>query len=124
MQRLLAGGAFYRTDTRLTVGVQLICAVCRHQELLAGNKVRRREVDDLGTLWRNGDVGNDQVNLARLQQRNTVRRVSGDQLQLNAEAFRQRFSKVDVIAHDVVRFWIHCAKRRVCIKSGDFHHAC
>ena len=124
MQRLLARRAFDCANARPAVVIELVRGFRRNEELLAGNEVRRREINDLCAFWGDSNIRHDQVGFAGLQQRNAVGRIGGNQFKLHAERGCQRFGEVHVVTHDLMRFGINRAKRRVGIKRGDFHHPC
>lgn len=95
----------------------------RRDELCAGGKVRYAEVHLLGPLVGNGEVGQYQVHLVGLQQRHTVGRIGGHQLQFHAQTVCNFLSVIHVQTHDLAGLGIGKAKRRVGIKDGDAYHA-
>ena len=69
-----------------------------------------------------GDIGDDQVGLAGLQQQNAVGGLGGDQLQQRREIWPARFGRSPVVTDDFMRFRIYRTERRVGVEGGDFDH--
>ena len=92
-------------------------------ELLAGGEVGDAEVHLLRTLRGDGEVGQDQVDLVRRQQRDAVGRVGRQHLQPDAQLVGQGLGIVDVEAFDLLALGVDEAERRVAVEGRDAQYA-
>lgn len=91
-EAVLVIGAVGVNEGRLVVGVEEVFLVQRDIH------VGQREVDFLGALRRNGEVSEDDIDLAGLQVLDAVGGLGGDVVDLYAEILGQTVSELDVVA--------------------------
>ncbi|MOA31654.1 hypothetical protein D3C78_1528230 [compost metagenome] len=92
-------------------------------KFLAGSEVRHAEVHFLGALVSNGEVGGDQIDLFRYQQRNAIGRVSGTQLHLHPQRLADRIGHINVITHQLFALRIDITERGIAVEHRDTHYA-
>ena len=119
----LVGGALVCTNSKPIELLRRRQGALLGQELLAGGEVRDAEIELPGPLVRDGEVRQNQIDLAGGQQRDTIRRVGGPDLQLDAERVGDGLRVVDVEAGDPFRRGIDEAERRVAVEGGDPENA-
>ena len=81
------------------------------------------EVHLLRTLRGDGEVGQDQVDLVRRQQRDAVGRVGRQHLQPDAQLVGQGLGIVDVEAFDLLALGVDETERRVAVEGRDAQYA-
>ena len=94
-----------------------------NEELLARDEVRPTEIDDLGPLLGVRKVADDQVNLPRLQERDPVRRIGADDLELDADLVGEGLREIYVVAHGLLGFFIDEPEGWVLIDDGGAKHS-
>ncbi|MNV78418.1 hypothetical protein D3C71_1719060 [compost metagenome] len=92
-------------------------------KFLAGGEIRHAEVHFLGALVGNGEVSGNQVDLFRDQQRNTVGRVGGSQLNLHAQRFADRIGDIYIVTHQLFALRVDITEGRIAVEHRDTHYA-
>ena len=73
-------------------------------------------------LW-SAKLGEDEIDLARLQKRDAVGRIGRLHFQLDAQALRHRARIVDIETDDLIVLRIDEAERRIAVERRDAQHA-
>ncbi|MNT32683.1 hypothetical protein D3C72_1685790 [compost metagenome] len=115
--------AFVRADTQFFDVFRGFQHAFMGDKFLAGSKVRHAEVHFLGALVSNGEVGGDQIDLFRYQQRNTVGRIGGPQLHLHTQRFADRIGDIHIVTHQLFALRVDITERRIAVEHRDTHYA-
>ena len=113
-------------DDHLVVGLPVVQTgddvAVRRDDAQCDVHVGQGEIDFLGALRGNGEVGEDDVYLAGLQILDAVGGLGGDEVHLHAQIFAQTVGKVDVVTL-ILAVLIHIAERVLIREDADVHSA-